>query len=154
MTRDTSARFWSKVDKRSPKGCWDWTASLRPDGYGQFSLGTMVKANRASWLLSYGPIPQGLSVLHRCDNRRCVRPDHLFLGTQADNIRDMVAKGRRGRTGARGERNSGAVLNWLDVETIRERISGGQGVTDVAADFGVSRQTIWLIKSGRSWRRP
>lgn len=91
-------RFWTKVD---PTGeCWLWTASLHPKGYGQVSVRrpdgrpTMRRAHHIAWELTYGPKPPHLFVLHHCDTPRCVRPDHLFLGTQADNIADMVRKGR------------------------------------------------------------
>jgi hypothetical protein len=91
------ARFWGKVQKTP--GCWFWRAST-VRGYGQFtqrspgSATTHVPAHRLAWTLTYGPIPDNLSVLHRCDTPLCVRPDHLFLGTQADNLHDARAKGR------------------------------------------------------------
>ena len=89
-------RFWAKVDKESPNGCWEWTAGLNGAGYGQFTMwpASPVRAHRFSWELRHGPIPDGLCALHRCDNRPCVNPDHLFLGTRGDNIRDCFSKGR------------------------------------------------------------
>jgi hypothetical protein len=75
----------------APSGCWPWTGKIATNGYGY--LDNML-AHRASWLIHHGPIPEGLQVLHHCDNPRCVNPDHLWLGTQADNVADMMAKGR------------------------------------------------------------
>ena len=96
-TKSLLERFWAKVQK-SDDGCWIWTASFGKAGYGAINSGRrptrMLSASRVMWEIAYGPIPEGLSVLHRCDVPRCVRPDHLFLGTQRDNIRDAMAKGR------------------------------------------------------------
>jgi hypothetical protein len=86
-------RFWSKVNKTET--CWLWTGHCNCDGYGEFSIcGVRILAHRASYLLEYGMLPEGLSVLHSCDNPPCIRPTHLFLGTQQDNVNDMIAKGR------------------------------------------------------------
>lgn len=93
-----SIRFWPKVNVLGETQCWNWMASIKPNGYGQIGRGGrgagVVYAHRASWELVNGKIPDGLQVLHHCDNRRCVNPSHLFLGTQKDNIRDMLSKGR------------------------------------------------------------
>lgn len=87
-------RFWRRVKKTD--GCWEWTGGLLSSGYGACFVGAYsTGAHRVSWELANGPIPDGLWVLHHCDNRPCVRPDHLFLGTVLDNNRDAIAKGRR-----------------------------------------------------------
>jgi hypothetical protein len=87
-------RFWAFVAQGD--GCWEWTGYIRPDGYGQFGVDRSIheRAHRMAYQLTAGPIPKGIDVCHRCDNPACVRPDHLFLGTRSDNMRDMVAKGR------------------------------------------------------------
>lgn len=88
-----AARFWSRV--RITDGCWEWTANHLPAGYGLVKAeGRSHLAHRVSWELAHGPIPAGMLVLHRCDNPACVRPDHLWLGTQKQNIADMLTKGR------------------------------------------------------------
>jgi len=113
----TEERFWAKVDKQGPipahrpelGPCWPWTGAVpKRSGYGRFNTGVkraghwvVVNAHRYSWKLHNGPVPDGLCVLHRCDNKPCVRPDHLFVGTKGDNNRDMVAKGRHWRQAGR-----------------------------------------------------
>lgn len=145
------ARFWSKVDKATE--CWVWTASRSWYGYGQIAYGrrgmdkTTLRANRVSYELRYGAIPKGLWVLHHCDSPACVRPSHLFLGTQADNMADAASKGRM----ARGPINGNAKLTERDVHNIRMALAKGETQKQIARCFGVRRQCISKIKTGERW---
>ena len=128
---DAEDRFWGKV--LIGDDCWDWTASRSRTGYGRFGLGNLVMlANRASWFFANGPIPPGMHVLHRCDNPGYVRPGHLFLGTQAENMADMKAKGRAKNNGCSGISNPNAKLTEADVLKIRALVASGSKQSEVA----------------------
>ena len=135
--------FWSVVSKAGNGGCWIWTASRSKNGgYGVFRRnGVLYRAHRHSFQLKHGPIPKGLSVLHRCDTPACVNPSHLFLGTQGDNMRDMAKKGRAGK-----------VLTQKQAHTIRALVEDGQTQKVVAKQFGVSLSTVSNISRGIWWR--
>jgi len=130
-------RFWRYVKKT--RGCWLWTGWTNGMGYGL--IGTSGKphtlAHRLSWVIHRGPIHQGLFVLHKCDTTACVKPDHLWLGTQLDNMRDMRAKGRHVQK-----------LTPRDVRAIRRARAAGRHWRDVAAEFGVCRSTVHYIWAG------
>lgn len=154
MSVAVAERFWKFVDKAAGD-CWNWTGYRNAKGYGvigSFRDRKNASAHRASWLLLRGDIPAGLSVLHRCDNPPCVNPDHLFLGTAADNRADMLAKGRA--VILRGERNGRAKLTRGDVEALRaEYVPGTKRViARLADDFGISPEQVRNIVSGRHWR--
>jgi len=139
--------FWSLVAKGD--GCWEWQGSRFSNGYGRAIVARQsVGAHRRAYQLTFGPIPSGLVVRHRCDNRVCVRPDHLTLGTVADNSRDMVERGRS----LAGERNHNARLTSEAAADIRERYAAG-GVTqaELAEEYGVVEGAVWNVLHGRSW---
>jgi hypothetical protein len=173
-TPSLRARFWSNVDKSGD--CWIWTASKQTAGYGQFRR---RGAHRVVWEFTFGPIPAGMFVCHRCDVRTCVNPDHLFLGSHKDNMLDMAQKGRAARgdkngarlhpeTHARGDRSGArlhperlkygedlpqAVLTKEAVRDIRRRYAAG-GISQpmLAREYGVHQSTIWKVIHGLWWK--
>lgn len=151
FTPNQVASFWNRVTPQNERGCRLWIGTPHPRGYGTVTLNhTRYLAHRLAWILENGPIPGDLRVLHECDVRRCCEPTHLFLGTNADNTADMVAKGRS----ALGERNGCAKLTQAQVDEIRLRYRGrGRGETQVAlaAAFGVSYSLISMIVHHKRW---
>lgn len=150
--RPLAERFWEKVDQSGgPDACWLWTGSTTGGGYGYISPGGRaegVPAHRVSWELHNDLIPDGLWVLHRCDNRPCVNPAHLFLGTVGDNNRDMFAKGRAWQQQhpermPRGEDHHSAILSDAQVAEIRHRYANGEtNQSALAREYGVSHGTV------------
>jgi hypothetical protein len=143
-------RFWPKIHKTD--GCWIWQAQLNNKGYGCFTYysqkrkrrSSSMYAHRLAWILTNGPIPKGQNVLHKCDTPACVNPDHLFLGTQRDNVRDCISKGRFNPYG--GLRSN---LTHDDVRAIR---ADPRKHHIIAADYGLLRNAVWNIKHRRSWK--
>ena len=157
MIGTLAERFWAKVDKRGQDECWEWQG-VKNQGYGRIKSGgrdsRMLGAHRVSWELANGPIPKGKGyhgtcVLHLCDNRSCVNPAHLFLGTQGDNVHDMIDKGRD--PDRRGEINGRAKLIKQDVYEIRAMLSRDMLERVIAKKYGVSQHAISLIKTGKNW---
>ena len=144
--------FWNKV-QRTPDSCWDWKGCLYLTGYGQTTRARKYYyAHRLAYEYSNGPIPAGMIICHKCDNRKCCRPSHLFLGTQFDNMRDMIEKGRDHKRGLRGEDNINSKLTSADIAQIREYFLQGLSNTQIAEKFDVTRQCIGLIKRGVNWQ--
>lgn len=157
-------RFWSHVDK-SQGECWIWTKAKSKRGYGVIQIKyKSVRCHRFSWEIHNGPIPEGLLVCHKCDNPACVRPDHLFLGTHKDNMRDMSAKGRA----ASGDRNfmrkcpelvlrgeSHPLSPFTDEDVIAIRklyLSGAASQVAIANLYGVTHRAIGRIVKGQTWK--
>lgn len=146
-------RFWLQVDRRGPDECWPWTGGLSGGGYGALRTPSGSRyAHRFSLEMHLGRgIRDGLFACHKCDNRRCVNPHHLFEGTALENTRDAAAKGRLWWSGAKGERNRAAKLSASQVLEILRRTEAGEKSGDLAREFGVKRWTIKGIRQGRVW---
>lgn len=141
-------RFEAKFTKSD--GCWEWNAYKSPDGYGTIRIaGKTLKAHRVAYHLYVGEIPAGMCVCHHCDNRKCVNPAHLFLGTNADNVHDRDNKGRGADTS--GEKNGRAKLSEEQVIGIRTRHGEGATRCDLIREFGVSQATITRVLSRSNW---
>jgi hypothetical protein len=140
-------KFWRKVRKsRRPDACWEWRGAHSDNGYGALRTeprGPVIKAHRVAYLLEVGPIPDGLYVCHRCDNPRCVRPDHLFIGTQAENRRDAARKGRAARK-----------LTWPDVRAMRAAYAAGVRGYEIARRRRMSAGVVYKILRGVIWTDP
>lgn len=144
-------RFWANVQKTET--CWLWTAGTERRGYGQFyAEGKHIPAHRFSWQLHHGDIPDGLFVCHNCpagDNPSCVNPDHLFLGTPADNIRDASRKARL----RHGDGATRSKLTFVKVRELRQLRAEGWLLKDLAARYGVDKSCAWAVVSGKTWKR-
>ncbi len=165
-------RFWSKVDRSDPDGCWPWKRGRFSQGYGAFYLnGRQHKAHRIAWTFTNGPIPDGVLVRHHCDNPPCCRPDHLLLGAHVDNTADMDTRGRRviGRTPPEvrtaalrkfhdehpghwaGERNGRAKLTTEQVVEIRQRRAAGVTLVELATTYGITSALVSRIARRLAW---
>lgn len=156
--RTVEERFWSKVAVGKPNQCWEWRRSRKADGYGQFRVkpgGSPQRASRVAWELAFGPIPNGLWVLHRCDNPPCCNPGHLFLGTPADNHADMTAKGRAAhpRPGDRATFIENVRRLTDDEITLARRLhEQGESCRSIARHLRVAHTTISRLINGTHWR--
>jgi hypothetical protein len=152
LRKSLQERFDEKVVPEPNSGCWIWTGATKELGYGVIGLGRRSdgtdKAHRVSYRLYCGDIPDGMAVCHRCDTPACVNPDHLFLGTLADNMQDCVAKGRNFIPDNRGERANWAKLTSDAVAHIRERVMTGP---EYGRLYGVSKSAVYQIWDGTNW---
>lgn len=158
--RSTPVDFWAKVTKR--KGaCWVWKGALTRDGYGQVMYhGRGRGAHRLAWELTNGPVPDGKYVLHHCDNPPCINPEHLWVGTQKDNMLDCATKDRTGRGGwahgnrktKNGIRRGGVKLSKDDIFKIREMLASGKfSLAQIGKKFDTVQSHIYQIKTGKCW---
>lgn len=159
-TPSPESSLWQRVARKGPDECWNWLLSVDGSGYGSVYVGSKVdgtdrhvKAHRLSYELHYGPIPDGLQVLHTCDNPRCVNPAHLWLGTPSDNMQDMHEKGRANHsTRPRGEKVNTATLTKEQVLEIRAKYVKGRGVRAIMAEYNISKSAAEHIVARRNWR--
>lgn len=135
-------------------GCWIWKGTRAPNGYGRFFVGRFdhqvrwMPAHRFSWDYHHGPIPLGLCVCHTCDQKLCINPAHLFIGTHGENMRDRNEKRRQ----ARGEGHGVAKLDDLTVQWIRSQHRSGRGHKRIARDLGVNKSTVARVLKGETWK--
>lgn len=155
--RPALERFEEKIERITESGCWLWTHGLSSqkvakDSYGVFRLTKEKgeKAHRAAWMLFKGEIPDGMLVCHRCDIPSCVNPAHLFLGTNAENMADMKAKGRA--KGRKGESHPSAKLNEEKVVAMRKLFEAGMTSYELAPIFGVSKSLVHVVVSRQNWK--
>ena len=161
MRPNTPEQFWQRVNKSSE--CWLWTGRKNQNGYGvTYKHCKPVLTHRRAWEIVHGAIPDGMQVLHKCDNPQCCNPTHLFLGTHKDNMEDMTRKGRRIcgerlrlsiKNPPHGERCGRAKLTSVQVLEIRRRYRPGVVSTSMLAkEFGVNRSAVWKIVNGLRWQ--
>lgn len=148
-------RFWRQV-KKGP-GCWEWIGALHESGYGLIGRGGrgegLIRAHRLSWELAGNALPDDKFLLHKCDNRKCVNPAHLFVGTNQDNVDDMWSKGRGKlpphKTGAA---NGNSKYSAMQIRGAKQMLDAGFTVSFVAKSTGISRPHVHRISKGETWK--
>ena len=132
-------------------GCWEFTGYIMPNGYGQTSVGKLVLlVHRASYTVFIGDIPEGMFICHKCDNRKCFNPDHLFAGTHSDNMTDMIKKGRQ--KSLSGVESPNAKLTTEQIQEIRDRYIPYVTTTELANEFGITKQYVGQL-ARKEWRK-
>lgn len=158
MSKPIENRFWEKV--RKTENCWLWEGAQAGSGYGTFcgADGKMTSAHRIAYWLVNGDIPPGYVICHKCDVKLCVNPDHLWCGTQQQNVDDMIQKGRfaRGKqlnhAPQNGSLNNNAKTNEDNVVLVRKLLDQGMSQAEVARRTGIKRGNVWCIKHRKSWK--
>lgn len=152
-TPEELIRFWTGVERGLPDACWPWARSVNTKGYGQIMFhGKRTYAHRAAWVITNGPIPEGLCVCHTCDNPSCCNPRHLWLGTKAENNADRAAKGRSRKYGAVGTTNPNAKLTEGQVVMARRRYADGAHIAALAREYGVSSCVMSKVVHRLRWQ--
>lgn len=151
IARNTPEHFWSMVSIKDEKSCWEWMACKSKKGYGSIHWTAIGedKAHRVAYILAIGNIPSDMCVLHKCDNRSCCNPNHLYAGTNAQNVIDKISRGRQ--PCLIGERNGRAILSSENILEIREMRRSGYKLKDISAKYGVTMSNISQICLGKRW---
>lgn len=150
----TPKRFWSKIKFGEPDECWEWQGTKFIQGYALFYVNDIKKtflcrkAHRYLFMCLCGAMPANIFVCHSCDNRCCCNPNHLFAGTNQDNMADKIKKGRQ----LKGSKTRWAKLAEVDIPEVRRRIANGEYHKDIGKSYGLTSQSISSIKIGRSWK--
>lgn len=143
-------RLLARISKNDSTGCWEFTGCLDSKGYGLLTINNIShKAHRISYQEFVGEIPNCLFVLHKCDNRKCVNPEHLFVGTHIENMQDMVNKGRSQRRS--GSKHHNAKLTESDIPEIRKRLANGDVPAKIAEKYSVHSTVITKINRKELW---
>lgn len=156
-------RFWTKVNKNAPSGCWEWTANKNRGGYGMFrpgGLANKMSSHRLSWENSNRRLLPGECVLHHCDNPKCVNPKHLFVGSKKDNTQDMMNKGRHRYKASgvppphyKGSLNPRSKMTEIDVRKYREALASGEKtLRGLAREIGVDVKTLSNMRDSKTWK--